>query len=54
MDKDHDTTIPSRLMANEFTDAQKSPPSVIHPIFKILLGVLVLIVVLALLKRSRA
>ena len=54
MDKDHNTTIPSRLMANEFANTQKPPPSNIHPVFKILLGVLVMIVVLALLKRARA
>jgi hypothetical protein len=54
MDKDRNTTIPSRLMANEFADTQKPPPSNIHPVFKTLLGVLAVIVVLALLKRARA
>lgn len=54
MEQDQDTTIPSRLMARDFSDAKKKPSADGHPIFKILLGGLGLIAFLLVWKSLRA
>ena len=54
MEEDQDTTIPSRLTAHEFSDAEQKSSANSHPIFKILLGGLGLIAFLLVWKSYRA
>jgi len=54
MDHKHETTIPSRLMPDDFFEADKKLSSDIHPVFKLILGGIILIVILLLLRLIKA
>jgi hypothetical protein len=47
---DHDSTIPSTLMPDDFAESKKNESSGSHPILKLIFGALILVALLALFK----